>query len=103
MSAQESAKYVFAGPRRINVGGVEKIDAQIERLTQERLTLFLIQGPGVAAWLDFSDSGLPIGHAAEADARDLQSGLAKIDVVHSSSRVLINSLFEMHPTLFCYA
>jgi len=38
---------------------------------------------------------LPIGHAAQADARDLKSGLAKIHVVHYFSRVIFNSLFEM--------
>jgi hypothetical protein len=38
---------------------------------------------------------LPIGHAAQADARDLKSGLAKIDVVHYFSTVVLNSLLEM--------
>ena len=78
-----------------------KIDSQIKRLTQERLTLFFIQGPGVAARLDFSGGGLPIGHAAQADARNLKSRLAKIDVVHYFSKVISNSLFEMRRMLFC--
>src|SRR5580658_331649 len=33
MCAQKSPKDLFACPRRINVGGVEKIDSQIKRLT----------------------------------------------------------------------
>jgi hypothetical protein len=55
----------------------------------------------VAARLDFSGGGLPIGHAAQADARDLKSGLAKIDVVHSFSTEVLNSLLEMQHKLFC--
>ena len=68
---------------RVDVGGVEEVDAEIEGLPEEGLALLFVEGPGVAAGRKGRRGGYAVGHAAEADAGDFQAGLAEIDVVHS--------------------
>src|SRR5262249_5653635 len=56
---------------------VEEVDAELERLLDQRATLLLGQRPGVIA---------PVGraerHAAEAQARDLEAGCTELGVFH---------------------
>ena len=72
----------FAGAAGINVGGIEEIDAKIERLPQERTALWLVKRPRLAPWLEFTGSGRAVSHASKADTRNLESGIAESYVVH---------------------
>src|ERR1700722_13993069 len=85
---QETSNHLFAGARRIDVGGVKEIDAEIERLMQKRLALLLVESPGMAAGFDFPRGGRTVGHAAKTDTGDLEARLAEGEVVHLFSRVL---------------
>ena len=77
---QRAADDLFAGAVRIDVGGVEEVDAEVERLLDERPARRLAERPRVVAAL-----GLAVAHAAQADARDVEAGAAELDVVHGCS------------------
>ena len=69
---QRPADDLLAGAVGIDVGGVEEVDAEVERLLDERPALRLAERPGVVAAV-----GLAVAHAAEAEARDLEAGAAE--------------------------
>ena len=75
------ADNLFRCSVRINVGGVEKIDAKFERLLDQRAARLLAHRPGVTAALRNAER-----HAAEAKARDIKSCPAKFHVVHDALR-----------------
>jgi hypothetical protein len=75
--AQGAADDLLAGAVGVDVGGVDEIDAEFQCLLDERPTLLLIKGPEMGAALRHA-----IGHAAEADAGNLEASLAEPDVVH---------------------
>ena len=56
---QKAAQDGFTVAAGVNIGGIEKIDAEIEGLAQERLGVGFVQGPGVAAGLAFPVVGSP--------------------------------------------
>ena len=58
--AQRSSGHLLAHAEGVHVGGVEEVDAAIERLTEERARGVLVEDPG-------SPFGAPVAHAPEAD------------------------------------
>ncbi len=101
---EETPKHLFAGAAGVDVGGVEEVDSQIERLAQERLAVLLVEAPGMASRLGFAGSGRAIGHAAEANARDFEAGLAQICIVHfplsdsaANDVIRLNIMVRMRP------
>ena len=76
---QRPADDLLARSGRIHVGGVEEVDAEVERLLQERPARRLAEGPDVAAAV-----GLAVAHAAEAEARDVEAGAAELGVFHGA-------------------
>src|SRR5690606_25426057 len=75
---QRPAGDLLADAQRIDVGGVEEIDAGVERRLDERAGLGLVEHPVAPALR-------PVGHHAEAEAGDLEAGRAEIDVLHGVS------------------
>ena len=74
---QQFADDLFARAVRINVGGVEEIDAGVERLFDEGPSLFFGQRPRVRTAV-----GQAVAHAAEADAGNFEATVAEAGVVH---------------------
>jgi hypothetical protein len=72
--AQRPPENFFALAVGVHIGDVEEVDAGFERALDERSARFLVQLP--AALLD------RIAHAAETDARDLETRLAEIRIFH---------------------
>src|SRR5580704_17545175 len=103
---EEVAQNDFAVAARIDIGCIEEVDAEVEGLAQEGPAFFLVHGPVMTAANGFAGSGRAIGHAAQADAGNLESGFAEIDVVHWFSRAreahsmlnLFNSATRAAPT-----
>jgi len=62
---------------RIDIGGIEEGDAKFDRLAQQRPALVLWECPGMIAAVGFA-----IGHAAQANARNFQTGRTELDVIH---------------------
>ena len=75
--AKRAPDDLLAGAVRICVRGVEEVDAQVERLLNERATVLFVERPGMRTPL-----GHAVRHAAEADARNIESGIAELYVVH---------------------
>jgi hypothetical protein len=75
---------LFAAARGVDVGGVEEVDAEIERLTKERHRVVAIERPGLVA-----PGWLAVTHATEADARDLEAGRTEGDVLHDEMLLVI--------------
>ena len=80
---------------RVHVGGIKKVNAQIKCLPEKWLALCFVERPGLAAGQDFARDGASVGHAAETNARDFQTGVAKIEVFHRCS------CFEFRLRLCC--
>ena len=77
---QRAADDFLRGAVRIDIGGIEKIDAEVERLLDQRPALLLVQRPWMRATI-----GNAIGHAADAQPRHAQAGLAEFHIVHGST------------------
>src|ERR1700733_8744822 len=75
---ERAAKDFLAHPLGIDVCGVEKIDALLQRLADERARGFFLQHP-------FAPFGRAVGHAAETDLRYLHAGFAKLHSFHAAS------------------
>ena len=82
---QKPAQHRLALAARVDIGGIEEIDAQIECLPQERFGFFFVQRPCLPSRQQFARGRATVGHASEADARNFESGMAKIDVFHRCS------------------
>jgi hypothetical protein len=63
MSASARPTYLLARAERVHVGGVEEVDAGVERLLDERARRRLVERPGMRALIGGAEA-----HAAEADA-----------------------------------
>ncbi len=72
---QRPPEYQLALARRIDIGGIEEVDAQVQRLADDLETGLLRQHPLEAA---------AEAHAAQADSRDSHSGGAQPYVIHQS-------------------
>src|SRR4051812_9293254 len=88
--AQCPAVDLLARSGRIDIGGVEEVDAQLQRTLNEGPALLLAQGPRMV-----SPVGLSISHAAKAQARHFQAGPAEIHIVHRRSFQRLSD----HPTV----
>src|SRR3979411_2464519 len=64
---------VLVGVRRVPEG-----DAHLDGLAKERLSILVIQGPGVRV----GGCGIPVAHAAQRDSADLQTRLTQAPVLH---------------------
>src|SRR5262249_16602337 len=64
-------------PNRIDVGGIEEIDPQIEGFLDDRPAVFLVQHPFVNPAFR-----VPEPHATEADSRHVHSGVSELRVVY---------------------
>jgi hypothetical protein len=74
--AQRLAEHNLAGALGIDVGGVEEVDSPLERLAEERHRLVFGQRPAGV------HPALAVAHAAERQRRDLETGTAKVEVLH---------------------
>ena len=93
---QESPEHLLAVAAGIDIGGVEEVDPEIERLAKKGLAFLFVKGPGVAAGLEFARGRRSVGHAAETDAGNFEAGLAEVDVVHYFSSTGIQILPPVH-------
>ena len=66
----------LGGAVRIGIGGVEKIDAQIDGLADQRPALALGKAPGMIPAFGNAE-----GHAAETQWGDFKAGAAKISYI----------------------
>jgi hypothetical protein len=71
---------------RIDIGGVEEIDAELERLLDQRATFFLIERPRM--WPAIRNA---VGHATDAQPRHAETGLAEFHIIHVSSSAVVSS------------
>ena len=67
----------------IDIGGIEEVDALAERLLDDGLGSWLVYDPLVEIGEDLAKA-----HAADADAADLDVGLAKLRVFHGRISIL---------------
>ena len=72
---ERAADDLLARALRIDVGGVEEIDALLERLANEGARGLFLEHP-------FAPFGRAVGHAAETDLRHLHARLAKLHGLH---------------------
>ena len=82
---EEPADDHFAVAAGVDVRRIEEIYAEIEGLAQERLAFSLIKRSRLPARERFSRGGAAVGHATEANARNLQTGAAETYVFHGFS------------------
>src|ERR1051325_8065028 len=74
--AQRAADDFFAHAARVHVRGVEEVDARLEGALEEGTRRVFVEDPG-------APRAGAVGHGAEADAGDFETGLAEIDVLHA--------------------
>ena len=72
---QRAAGDLLAAAEGVHVGGVEEVDALLQRLADEGAARLLVEDP-------FTPGRIAVGHAAEAEARDGEAGGAEANVVH---------------------
>ena len=77
---QRLAGHPLALALGIDIGGVEEVDPGLHRTLEERQRRLLVQHPRPPL-------GGAIGHAAQTQARNLQAGVAKANIVHRISPV----------------
>src|SRR5437870_9863104 len=87
-TSSRRAKSLIARPRissllpsEISVRGVEEVDTCFERLFDERPALLLRETPGMIA-----EIATAVAHAAEANARDIETGAAELGIFHRLSK-----------------
>jgi hypothetical protein len=68
---------LLAGPVGIDVGGVEEVDAELDRSMDERPARRVVERPLVVAALRVA-----VRHAAKSDPRHVQAGLPELRVLH---------------------
>src|SRR4029453_1943429 len=73
--AQRPSEHFLTRAERVHVGGVEEIDAKLERATDERAPLLFREDPRAPL-------RIAVRHRAQTDARDLQTSPTKIHVRH---------------------
>jgi hypothetical protein len=72
-----AAENLLAGAGRIDVGGVEEVDAGFQRTLDEGPAVLFAEAPRMVAAL-----GVAIAHSAKANARHFKAGAAEFDVIH---------------------
>jgi hypothetical protein len=72
-----AAENLLAVAERIPVGRVEEIDATLQRALDEWAAVLFAEAPGMIALV-----APAIAHAAEADARHVQTGATELCVFH---------------------
>ena len=72
-----AAHELLRGAALVDVGGVPEGDTQLDGLPEERRSGILVQGP-----LVHPSRGLPVAHASQTDAADLQTRSAQTRVLH---------------------
>ena len=77
---QRAADDFLRGAVGIDVGGIEEIDPELERLLDQRPAVFLIERPWMRAAIRNA-----VGHAADAQPRHAETGLAEFHIVHGST------------------
>jgi len=90
--ADRAAENLLAVAERIAVGGVEEIDAGVDRFPDKRPAFLLAEAPGVIAAV-----AATIAHATKADARDVEAGAAELGVFHH------RAVLADHPAYFAAA
>ena len=85
-SRMRAPENLFAGAVRVDVGGIEEVDAEFQRAGEKRAACLLIERPGMRAALRHA-----ITHAAQTDTRHFQAGLAQIHVLHTDPSFLNSS------------
>ena len=78
LHAERFAKQGFGFTAGIHVGGVDEVDAGVERVVDQRVHIVLRE----AADGFENASRAAERHGAEADARDENSGVAKLSIFH---------------------
>ena len=68
----------LAGTEAVHVGGVEEVDARFPGFADERQGRGLVQHP-------FAPAGVAIGHAAQAQPRDVEARGAEAYIVHGDA------------------
>ena len=76
--AEQITSDLLAFTHRIDIRGVEKVDSRLQRPLDKGFGLLLIQHP-------FAPALGSIAHHSQAQARDLHSGFAEVNVLHGSS------------------
>src|SRR5690606_11888862 len=76
--AQQLADDLLAGAIRVHVGGVEEVDAGVERRLQDRATLVEVHRPRVT-----TPVGDPEAHGAEADGGHVDAGRTELHELHA--------------------
>src|SRR5690606_34471708 len=79
---QGAPEELLAGAVRIDVRGIEEIEAEVQRALEERLALGFGQRPGMVA-----AGGFAIAHAAQAEPRNLEAAAAESGVFHRQTPV----------------
>ena len=79
--ADQFAGDLFARAHLIDVGGVEVIDAELDRAFEERLGVVVILRPRKNAVLF---TGLAEAHHSEADARNIHARVAEFYILHQN-------------------
>jgi hypothetical protein len=80
-----AAENLLAVAERIPVGRVEEIDAALQRALDERAALLLAEAPGMVTLV-----APAVAHAAEANARHVQTGATKVCVFHRVNNLVSN-------------
>ena len=71
-----AAEDLFRDAERVHVGGIEEVDALLERPLEKRAAGLFSEHPA-------APGRIAVGHDAEAEPRDFQAGAAKIHVLHA--------------------
>src|SRR5450759_2738405 len=81
---QSTADDLFTGAIRVDVRGVEEVDACFDRLLDEGSALVLRQTPRVVAAVRVSE-----GHTTKGNRGDIEAGVAEFHIFHRCSSVSI--------------
>ena len=68
----------LASAEAVDIGRIKEIDAQIQRSLDDGFAVFFVPRPFV-----YSAFGIAKAHAAEAQRRDIQIGIAEFHIIHS--------------------
>ena len=73
--ADRAAENLLGDAARIHVGGVEEVDAALERALEERAAGFFAQDPRPPV-------RIAVGHGSETDPRNLEAAPPEIHILH---------------------
>src|SRR5674476_929898 len=84
---QSTADDLFTGAIRVDVRGIEEVDACFDRLLDEGPALVLRWTPRVVAAFRISE-----GHATKGNRGDIEAGVAEFHILHRCSSVDFRTL-----------